>query len=113
MWVSNHGGRQLDQAVPTAEALAAVAGEVGDDVEVYVDGGVRRGLHALAALALGAHGVFLGRPPLYALAADGAEGVARLLRELAAELEEALRLSGHVTPDGVGPDVLTRPSSPV
>jgi 4-hydroxymandelate oxidase len=106
VWVSNHGGRQLDQAWSAAEALGGVADEVGRDVEVYVDGGVRRGVHALAAAALGARGVFLGRPAYYALAADGAVGVARLLRELADELAEVLRLSGHVAPGALGRDLL-------
>ncbi len=106
VWVSNHGGRQLDQVVSSAEALGEVSAEVGDEVEVYVDGGVRRGVHALAAAALGARAVFLGRPALYALAADGRTGVARLLGDLAGELEEALRLSGHVAPEGVGRDLL-------
>jgi 4-hydroxymandelate oxidase len=106
VWVSNHGGRQLDQVWSSAEALPEIVDEVGEEVEVYVDGGVRRGTHALAAAALGARAVFLGRPALYALAADGSSGVARLLRDLAVELEEALRLSGHVAPDGVGRELL-------
>lgn len=95
VWVSNHGGRQLDRAVPTADALGAVAEEVAGDAEVYVDGGVRRGVHALVAGALGARGVFLGRPPLYALAAGGADAVLTLLEGLAGDLEEALRLAGQ------------------
>jgi len=94
VWVSNHGGRQLDQAAATADRVRAVTAAVGDACEVYVDGGVRTGRHALAALALGARAVFLGRPPVYALAADGADGVARLLDELDEELEETLRLAG-------------------
>ena len=94
VWVSNHGGRQLDQAAATADRLADVVAAVGDGCEVYVDGGVRTGRHALAALALGARAVFLGRPPVYALALDGADGVTRLLDELDAELEETLRLAG-------------------
>jgi 4-hydroxymandelate oxidase len=106
VWVSNHGGRQLDQVWSSAEALGEVSEEVGDEVEVYVDGGVRRGLHALAAAALGARSVFLGRPAFYALAVDGPSGVARLLRDLAGELEESLRLSGHVSLDGVGRELL-------
>ena len=108
VWVSNHGGRQLDRAWPSVEALGAVSDEVGDEVEVYVDGGVRRGSDALTAAALGARGVFLGRPPYYALAADGPAGVARLLHDLAVELEEALRLSGHTAPATVGRDLLRR-----
>lgn len=106
VWVSNHGGRQLDRAVATADALGAVAEEVGGDAEVYVDGGVRRGVHALAAGALGARATFLGRPALYALTAGGADGVVRLLEDLAAELEEALRLAGATHLDGLGPDLM-------
>ena len=95
VWVSNHGGRQLDRALPTAHALRDVAAEVAGDAEVYVDGGVRRGVHALVAGSLGADCVFLGRPPLFALAAGGADGVASLLERLASDLEEALRLAGQ------------------
>jgi 4-hydroxymandelate oxidase len=94
VWVSNHGGRQLDRAVSTASALPGVASAVGDAVEVYVDGGVRTGLHLVTATALGARAAFLGRPVLHALAVDGAAGVSRLLRELTAEMVEAMRLSG-------------------
>ncbi len=94
VWVSNHGGRQLDYAAATADCLAAVVDEVGSSAEVYVDGGVRTARHALAALALGARGVFLGRLPMYALAADGAAGVSRMFQELGGELEEALALAG-------------------
>lgn len=94
IWVSNHGGRQLDYSVTTADALGAIVEEVGVDAEVYVDGGVRNGRHGLAALALGARGVFLGRPPLYALAIDGSDGVFRLLTGLNEELGESMRLSG-------------------
>ena len=91
VWVSNHGGRQLDQAAATADCLGRVVAEVADACEVYVDGGVRTGRHALAALALGARAVFLGRPPVYALAAHGPAGVTRLLGELDDELAETLR----------------------
>ena len=94
VWVSNHGGRQLDYAAATADCLATVVAEVGDSAEVYVDGGVRNARHALAALAMGARGVFLGRLPLYALAVDGATGVGRMFDDLAAELDEALTLAG-------------------
>lgn len=93
VWVSNHGGRQLDRAVATATALPAVVAEVGRDAQVYVDGGVRSGLDVLAALASGADAVFLGRSPVWALA-GGEEGVARLHAELLAETIEALRLAG-------------------
>lgn len=109
VWVSNHGGRQLDRAATTADCLESVAAEVGEAAEVYVDGGVRDGLHVMTALALGARGVFLGRPPLYALAVDGSDGVAHLLEELVLELAEAMRLSGCNRLDRVARDlVITR-----
>jgi 4-hydroxymandelate oxidase len=98
IYVSNHGGRQLDRAVSTASALGEIASAVGDRAEVYVDGGIRSGVDALAALALGARAVFLGRSVLYALAVDGAAGVERLLTEVTAELAEVLQLAGCATP---------------
>ena len=94
VWVSNHGGRQLDYAAATADCLAGVVDSAGADAEVYVDGGVREGRHVLAALALGARGVFLGRLPFYALAVDGQAGVDRLLGDLTEELVESLTLAG-------------------
>ncbi|HSK33190.1 MAG TPA: alpha-hydroxy acid oxidase [Propionicimonas sp.] len=97
VWVSNHGGRQLDQAVATAGCVAAVRAAVGDAAQVYVDGGVRSGLHVLLALALGADAAFVGRPLFHALAAGGADGAVRALRELGAELVESMRLSGCAT----------------
>jgi len=108
VWVSNHGGRQLDYAAATADCLAAVCAEVGSTGEVYVDGGVRTARHALAALALGARGVFLGRLPLYALAVGGAEGVERMFAELCGELVEALQLSGCGSVTRVPADLVTR-----
>ena len=105
IYVSNHGGRQLDRAVSTASALRDIAAAVGDGAEVYVDGGIRTGVDVLAALALGARAVFLGRPVLYALAVDGAAGVERLLTEVTSELAEVLRLAGCAAP-GEAPDVL-------
>lgn len=94
VWVSNHGGRQLDRAVATADCLATIIERVGGSVPVYVDGGVRSGIDVLTALALGADGIFLGRLPLYALAVDGARGVTKLFEALRAELLEALTLTG-------------------
>lgn len=93
VWVSNHGGRQLDRAAPTARCLPAVVAAVGGSVPVFVDGGVRSGLDLLTALALGADGVFVGRGPLLALS-EGEQGVARYHAELRSELVEALRLTG-------------------
>ena len=97
IYVSNHGGRQLDRSVSTAQALAEVVAAV-PQAEVYVDGGIRSGLDAMAALALGARAVFVGRPALHALAVDGARGVERLLGDLSDELREALVLAGCATP---------------
>jgi 4-hydroxymandelate oxidase len=106
VWVSNHGGRQLDRAAATADALPAVVEAAGNDAEVYVDGGLRSGLHALAALALGARAAFFGRLPLYALAADGEAGVSRMFEELDAELVEALTLTGCASATLVPPRIL-------
>ncbi|HEV2088931.1 MAG TPA: alpha-hydroxy acid oxidase [Cryptosporangiaceae bacterium] len=110
IWVSNHGGRQLDGAVSTADALPEVVAALdGTGAEVYVDGGIRRGSHALRALALGARMVFLGRPPLWGLACAGADGVRQVLDGLTDELAHAMTLSGaptpaHLTPDLVAPE---------
>lgn len=94
VWVSNHGGRQLDRSVTTASALPAVAARVGGRVPVYVDGGVRGGADVLAALALGADAVFLGRVPLLGLAAGGQQLVERILGVIERELGEFMRLAG-------------------
>ncbi|MGW1188708.1 alpha-hydroxy acid oxidase [Streptomyces sp. NPDC002559] len=92
--VSNHGGRQLDGAVPSAAVLPAIRDAVAGRSRVLVDSGIRSGLDVLRALALGADGVLLGRPALWGLAADGRHGVARVLSLLRAELEEAMLLAG-------------------
>jgi 4-hydroxymandelate oxidase len=94
VWVSNHGGRQLDRSISTAEALGPVAEAVGDTAEVFVDGGIRDGRAVLAALALGARCVFVGRPALWALATRGSQGVADLIGVLTDELVEAMVLAG-------------------
>ena len=107
--VSNHGGRQLDRAVPPAEVLGEVAAAVDGRGEVYVDGGVRRGVDVLAALALGARAVLLGRPVLWGLAVDGEAGVRAVLDGLRGELERAMTLSG-VTDAGSVPRDLVRPA---
>lgn len=92
--VSNHGGRTLDTAVPTAHALPAVLEAVQGDVPVLVDGGIRRGTDVLKAMALGAAAVLVGRPYIFGLAHAGAQGVAHVLRLLRDELEIAMALTG-------------------
>ena len=92
--VSNHGGRQLDRALASAAALPEVAAAVAGRGLVLVDGGIRSGLDVLCALALGADAVLLGRPILWALAADGADGVAQCLRAVTDDLAAAMGLAG-------------------
>jgi isopentenyl diphosphate isomerase/L-lactate dehydrogenase-like FMN-dependent dehydrogenase len=106
--VSNHGGRQLDCAVATAEALAEVVEAVDQRGAVLVDGGIRRGTDVVVALALGADAVLVGRPALWGLAAGGEEGARRVLEVLHSELELALTLCGCRTPDEVTQDHLQR-----
>jgi 4-hydroxymandelate oxidase len=93
VWVSNHGGRQLDRAVATSAALPGVVAAVGERAEVYVDGGIRDGIDVVTALALGATHTFLGRSPLYALV-DGQSGVRRMHQELTHQVVETMRLCG-------------------
>jgi 4-hydroxymandelate oxidase len=92
--VSNHGGRQLDGAPASITALAPVVAEVGQQCQVLLDSGIRSGMDVLRALALGASGVLVGRPLLWALALDGAAGVANALSLLGTELRESLILAG-------------------
>jgi 4-hydroxymandelate oxidase len=106
--VSNHGGRQLDRAVATARALPEVVASVGDDAEVYVDGGIRHGVDVLCALALGARAVLIGRPVLWGLATGGADGVAAVLQGLRDELHEAAALAGAATVAEITDDLLTQ-----
>jgi len=106
--VSNHGGRQLDGALSTAQALPAIADAVGADMTVLVDGGVRTGLDVVRMLALGADGVLLGRAYIYALASGGEAGVARLLSLIAAEMKVAMALTGVTSIKDITRDVLAR-----
>jgi isopentenyl diphosphate isomerase/L-lactate dehydrogenase-like FMN-dependent dehydrogenase len=92
--VSNHGGRQLDSAIASLDALPAVVEAVAGRVPVLMDGGVRRGTDALIALALGATAVGIGRPILWGLAVDGEAGVGRILELLTDELDNAMALAG-------------------
>lgn len=92
--LSNHGGRQLDEAPAPVDQIATVREALGDGPEIICDGGVRRGSDLVKALALGANGVSIGRPYLYGLAAGGQAGVDRALTILRAEFERTLALSG-------------------
>lgn len=94
VWVSNHGGRQLDGCEAAVLALPAVAAAVNGQAEVYVDGGIRRGSEVVKALALGARAVFVGRPILWGLAAAGERGVRHALDLLREELALSLALAG-------------------
>ena len=92
--VSNHGGRQLDGVLSSARALPAIADAVQGDLTILADSGVRSGLDVVRLLALGADGVLLGRPFVYALAAAGEQGVANLLDLIASEMKVAMTLTG-------------------
>jgi len=92
--VSNHGGRQLDTAPATIEALPRVVDAVAGKIPVLVDGGIRRGTDVVKALALGAHAALIGRPILWGLAADGENGAFRVLEMLKAEFDLAMALCG-------------------
>jgi 4-hydroxymandelate oxidase len=105
--VSNHGGRQLDTAPPTSEALPHVVEQVGDRCEVYVDGGIRRGSDVLKGLALGARAVLVGRPVLWGLVAGGEEGAFTVLEILRRELDEAMLLCGYESAGAVDGSILS------
>jgi 4-hydroxymandelate oxidase len=106
--VSNHGGRHLDTAMPTADALADVVDAVAGKGEVYVDGGIRRGTDILKALALGARAVLIGRPVLWGLATGGADGVQVVLEHLRDEFIRAMQLCGMARLSEAKRDLVTR-----
>jgi lactate 2-monooxygenase len=107
--VSNHGGRQVDGAIASLEALPAIVEAAGADLVVLLDSGVRSGADVFKALALGADAVLVGRPYLWGLALEGERGVETVLRMLLAELDLTMALSG--VPRVADPDAsaLTRP----
>ena len=104
--VSNHGGRQLDGAIASLDALAAVVDSVGGRVPVLMDGGIRRGTDVLIALALGATAVGIGRPVIWGLAVDGEAGVGRILDLLAGELEQSMALTGMASLSALSPGLI-------
>ena len=95
VWISNHGGRQLDTAPATIDVLEPIVQALGDQVQVILDGGIRRGTDIVKALALGARAVGIGRAYLYGLAAAGEAGVARAIALLGEELRRDLALMGY------------------
>jgi 4-hydroxymandelate oxidase len=104
--VSNHGGRLVDGCAATADVLPAVARAVGDDAEVYVDGGLRSGADVLRALALGARAVLVGRPVVWGLAVDGEDGVAAVLELLRRDLTRTMTFCGAPHLGAITPDLV-------
>jgi len=108
--VSNHGARNLDTVVASADALPAVVSAVDGRVPVLVDGGIRRGTDVAKAICLGATAVLVGRPAIWGLTVAGADGVADVVDILRAELVMAMGLLGATRLDELTPDLLVRPS---
>lgn len=107
--VSNHGGRQVDGAIASLDALPGVAAAVGDRITVLFDSGIRTGTDVIKALALGAEAVMLGRPYAYGLGLAGEAGVRHVIRCLLAELEIAMALTGVTCPAEITPELLASP----
>jgi L-lactate dehydrogenase (cytochrome) len=104
--VSNHGGRQLDGAQSSIEALPAIVDAVGSQIEVHMDGGVRSGQDVLKARALGARGVYIGRAMLYGLGAMGEAGVSKCLEMIHKELDITMAFCGHTNIENVDQGIL-------
>jgi L-lactate dehydrogenase (cytochrome)/glycolate oxidase len=104
--VSNHGGRQLDGAPSSIHALPAIVAEVGSQIEVWMDGGIRSGQDVLKAWALGARGTMIGRAMAYGLGAMGEEGVTKALQILHKELDVTMAFCGHTQLANVTRDIL-------
>jgi isopentenyl diphosphate isomerase/L-lactate dehydrogenase-like FMN-dependent dehydrogenase len=111
--VSNHGGRQLDGAQSSIEALPAIAEAVGSDIEVWMDGGIRSGQDVLKAWALGARGTLIGRAMVYGLGAMGEAGVTRALEIIHKELDITMAFCGHTDIQTVGKGILLPGTFPV
>ncbi|WP_265108146.1 lactate 2-monooxygenase [Halosolutus halophilus] len=106
--VSNHGGRQVDGAIPALEALPEVVDEIGDDATVLFDSGIRRGSDVFRAVALGADAVLLGRPYAYGLGIGGEDGVRAVLENLLADLDLTVGLAGRASVDEVDRSTIRR-----
>lgn len=104
--ISNHGGRQLDGSRTPFDQVAEIADAVGGEIEIIVDGGIRRGTHVLKALAAGATACSGGRMYLYALAAAGQAGVERALGNMRREIERDMKLLGVTKISDITPDML-------
>ena len=104
--VSNHGGRQVDGAIASLDALPPIAEAVGGDLAILFDSGIRSGADALKALALGADAVLLGRPYVWGLALEGQAGVETVLKMVLAELDLTMALCGYTSPGQLGRDAL-------
>ena len=111
VWVSNHGGRQLDTSVPVIDVIPEIAEAVRGRAEIIADGGVRRGSHIAKLLMRGATGVALGRAPLYGLGAGGSEGVLRALTILEEELVRTMALLGATKVSELDPDLTRAPGA--
>jgi len=111
--VSNHGGRQLDGAQSSIEALPAIVAEVGSKIEVHMDGGIRSGQDVLKALALGARGTYIGRAMLYGLGALGREGVDKALALIHKELELTMAFCGRTSVGAVDRSILLPGTAPL
>ncbi len=107
--VSNHGGRQVDGAIGSLDALPAIADAVGGELAVLFDSGVRSGADVLKALALGADAICLGRPYIWGLALEGQQGVETVLKMVLAELDLTIALCGLTGPAEIGPELLATP----
>jgi lactate 2-monooxygenase len=104
--VSNHGGRQVDGAIASLDALPPIAEAVGEEIAVLFDSGIRGGADAIKALALGADAVLLGRPYVWGLALEGQAGVEKVLKMVLAELDLTMALCGYTSQDQLSPDSL-------
>lgn len=104
--VSNHGGRQVDGAIASLDALPPIVEATGEDLAILFDSGIRSGSDAIKALALGADAVCLGRPYVWGLALEGRQGVETVLKMVLAELDLTMALCGYTSPDQLTPDAL-------